>query len=77
MDINWSRAVDLFKHQRVWYYAAQKLPIESYKDIILLYEFAHHLQSQLIHDNPHKHISQIIQQFHRIFRTKDYTHDLY
>lgn len=44
MSINWSHAVDLFKkYGKFWYYGAQKLPIDAYKDVILLHEFVHEI----------------------------------
>lgn len=71
MNINRSNAVEIFKqHGRLWYYAAQKLPIESYKDIILLYEFCYQIMSLTSLPDAKEQISLTIQNRHKAFREK-------
>jgi len=79
MNINRSAAVDLFKqHGRFRYYGAQKLPIDAYKDIILLHEFAHHVMV-LSHQWAHgqKQITHITQTRYQAYHDKNTEHPQY
>ncbi len=79
MNISRSRAVDNFKKYGIfWYYSAQKLPIDIYKDIILFHEFIENIE-QLIHTHYHtqSHLITIVQDRHEAYKSQNYDHPIY
>lgn len=79
MNINWSRAVDIFKqYGQLWYHGAQKFPIDAYKDVILLHEFVIKT-TQLAHagSRAQSHLKQQIEQWNQAYRAKNFDDPIY
>lgn len=79
MNVSRSRAVDNFKqYGHFWYKSAQKLPIETYKDVILFHEFVEHVfQVSQQHRHDREQLIKIIQTWHEAYRNKNYEHPNY
>jgi len=74
MNIVWSALVLSFKkHGKWWYYAAQKLPIDPYKDLLLLFDFLYRFDVISAKDV----LISEIQQRYQAYYSRNVSHPIY